>query len=54
MALRAIGKRNDSLNSAAVATARRLAGSKDAASKWVGTDALRELTSAAVKKRLKT
>jgi 3-methyladenine DNA glycosylase AlkD len=54
MALRATGKRNRSLNAAAVATARRLAGSKDATAKWVGTDALRELTSAAVMKRLKT
>src|SRR5688572_9644338 len=34
MALRAIGKRNRALNSAAVA--RRLAASKDAAAKWVG------------------
>jgi 3-methyladenine DNA glycosylase AlkD len=54
MALRATGKRNRSLNAAAVATARRLAGSKDAAAKWIGTDALRELTSPAVMKRLKT
>ena len=54
MALRATGKRNRSLNAAAVATARRLAGSKDATAKWVGTDALRELTSPAVMKRLKT
>jgi len=53
MALRAIGKRNRPLNSAAVAVARRLAGSKDAAARWVGKDALRELTSAAVRKRLR-
>jgi len=54
MALRATGKRNRSLNAAAVATARRLAGSKDATAKWIGTDALCELTSPAVMKRLKT
>ena len=54
MALRAIGKRNRALNAAAVAVARRLADSKDATAKWVGKDALRELTSPAVTKRLKT
>ena len=54
MALRATGKRNRALNAAAVATARRLTGSKDATAKWVGTDALRELTSPAVMKRFKT
>lgn len=44
MALRAIGKRNRDLNSAAVAAARRLADSPDATARWVGKDALRELT----------
>jgi 3-methyladenine DNA glycosylase AlkD len=53
MALRAIGKRNRALNSAAVTVARRLASSKDAAARWVGKDALRELTSPAVTRRLK-
>ena len=53
MALRAIGKRNRALNSAAVTVARRLASSKDPTAKWVGTDALRELTSPAVTRRLK-
>jgi 3-methyladenine DNA glycosylase AlkD len=52
MALRAIGKRNRALNSAAVAVARRLAGSADATARWVGKDALRELTSPAVTARL--
>jgi 3-methyladenine DNA glycosylase AlkD len=52
MALRAIGKRNRALNTAAVAVARRLAGSDDAAARWVGSDALRELTGASVAKRL--
>jgi 3-methyladenine DNA glycosylase AlkD len=53
MALRAIGKRNRALNSAAVVVARRLAESKDATARWVGKDALRELTSSALKTRLK-
>jgi 3-methyladenine DNA glycosylase AlkD len=53
MALRAIGKRNRALNMAAVAVARRLADSQDATAKWVGNDALRELTSPRVLKRLK-
>ena len=51
MALRAIGKRNAALNAAAVATAMRLADSEDAAARWVGKDALRELTRAATKRR---
>ena len=53
MALRAIGKRNRALNSAAGVVARRLAQSKDATARWVGKDALRELTSPAVTTRLK-
>ena len=52
MALRAIGKRNRALNAAAVSTARRLAGSPNAAARWVGKDALRELTSPSVIRRL--
>jgi 3-methyladenine DNA glycosylase AlkD len=52
MALRAIGKRNRALNAAAVMVARRLAKSKHAATRWVGKDALRDLTSPAVKRRL--
>jgi 3-methyladenine DNA glycosylase AlkD len=52
MALRAIGKRNAVLNSAAVAIARRLAESSAPAARWVGKDALRELTSPAVANRL--
>ena len=53
MALRAIGKRNRALNSAAVVVARRLAESNDATARWVGRDALRELTSPALTTRLK-
>ena len=52
MALRAIGKRNRALNAAAVAVARRLADSPEAAPRWVGKDALRELTGPAVTGRL--
>jgi 3-methyladenine DNA glycosylase AlkD len=52
MALRATGKRNGALNEAAVATARRLAASEDATARWTGGDALRELTSRSVKKRV--
>jgi 3-methyladenine DNA glycosylase AlkD len=53
MALRAVGKRNRALNTAAVAVAGRLADSEDETARWVGRDALRELTSPALKKRLK-
>jgi 3-methyladenine DNA glycosylase AlkD len=52
-ALRTIGKRNPALHAAAVAASRRLADSANAAARWVGKDALRELTtSAAVLRRL--
>lgn len=53
MALRAIGKRNRRLNAAAAGLARRLAKSSDATERWIGSDALRELTSANVLARLK-
>jgi 3-methyladenine DNA glycosylase AlkD len=43
-ALRQIGKRNLVLNAAAVVVARRLVAAPDASSRWVGKDALRELT----------
>jgi 3-methyladenine DNA glycosylase AlkD len=52
MALRAIGKRNAALNEAAIAVARRLAQSSAAAPRWVGKDALRELSSVSVVRRL--
>ena len=51
-ALRSIGKRNAALNREAVAVSRRLAASADPAARWVGKDALRELTGAAVTRRL--
>lgn len=51
-ALRSIGKRSPALNVAAVAVARRLATSSQAVPRWVGKDALRELTSPSVARRL--
>jgi 3-methyladenine DNA glycosylase AlkD len=51
-ALRSIGKRSRMLNKEAIAIARRLATSGDPAARWVGKDALRELTSPAVQRRL--
>jgi 3-methyladenine DNA glycosylase AlkD len=52
MALRATGKRNPALNAVAVTVARRLADAPEPAARWVGRDALRELTSPAVSRRL--
>lgn len=51
-ALRCIGKRNLALHAAAVGVAERLAATPNPAARWVGKDALRELTSPAVKSRL--
>jgi 3-methyladenine DNA glycosylase AlkD len=45
-ALRAIGKRSAALNAASRKLAKRLAGSPNAAARWVGKDALRDLQSA--------
>jgi 3-methyladenine DNA glycosylase AlkD len=52
MALRAIGKRRLTLHSAAVEVATRLAASSQASARWVGKDALRELGSPSVVRRL--
>jgi 3-methyladenine DNA glycosylase AlkD len=52
-ALRGIGRRSLKLNKASIALAKKLAASEDAAPRWIGKDALRELSSAAVQKRLK-
>lgn len=51
-ALRMIGRRNAALNAAAVAVARRLSTFPEPAARWVGKDAFKELTSAAVTRRL--
>ena len=48
-ALRAIGRRNRELHAAALEVAERLALSKDAAPRWVGKDAHRELSSPKVR-----
>ena len=52
-ALRGVGRRSIALNRKSIALAKKLAASEDAAPRWIGKDALRELSSAAVQKRLK-
>ncbi|HUI30431.1 MAG TPA: DNA alkylation repair protein [Candidatus Acidoferrales bacterium] len=51
-ALRGIGKRNKILNKAAVKTAKEIQRMDSKTAKWIASDALRELTSTAVLKRL--
>ena len=51
-ALRRIGRRNLALNDAALGVARRLAASDDPARRWVGKDALRELSSPRIRAQL--
>lgn len=51
-ALRQIGKRNANLNAAAVVVASRLRDSGSRAARWVASEALRELTSDAVLRRV--
>jgi 3-methyladenine DNA glycosylase AlkD len=51
-ALRSVGKRSVALNSAAIAVGERLAARPEATPRWVGKDALRELRSAPVQRRL--
>jgi len=51
-ALRQIGKRNITLNAAAIKTCADIRYSDSKSAKWIAADALRELTSASVKKRL--
>jgi len=52
-ALRRIGRRSPALHAAALAAAKRLAESKEAACRFVGRDALRELSSTKVSSALK-
>lgn len=52
-ALRHIGKRNLRLNRAAIQTAREILEIDAKSAKWIATDALRELTSDKVQKRVK-
>jgi 3-methyladenine DNA glycosylase AlkD len=51
-ALRSIGRRNRALHTAALALARRLAGSENGAPRWVGRDAARELAGPVVRSQL--
>jgi 3-methyladenine DNA glycosylase AlkD len=52
-ALRQIGKRNLSLNGVAIKTTKEIQKIDSKAAKWIASDALRELTSEAVKKKLR-
>jgi 3-methyladenine DNA glycosylase AlkD len=52
-ALRQIGKRNLKLNASAIKTAKEIRKLDSSSAKWIAADALRELKSAAVQKRLK-
>jgi 3-methyladenine DNA glycosylase AlkD len=52
-ALRQIGKRNQRLNRAAIVTATKLCKSASATARWVAADALRELQSTVVQRRLR-
>jgi 3-methyladenine DNA glycosylase AlkD len=51
-ALRSVGERNVALHRAALATAGRLADSSDAAARWVGKDAVRQLQRPTVLRRV--
>ena len=52
MALRAVGKRRPTLHAAAVKVATRLAASPQGSARWIGKDALRELGSSSVTRRI--
>lgn len=52
-ALRHIGKRNRALNKAAIATAREIRQLDSRSARWIASDAIRELESEAVQRRLK-
>ncbi len=52
-ALRQIGKRNRKLNRAAIRTAREIQKLGTPSARWIAADALRELTGAAVQRRLR-
>jgi len=52
-ALRQIGKRNLSLNKKAIKTAKKIKTIKSKAARWIATDAIRELESESVQKRLR-
>lgn len=50
--IREIGQRNAELNAAAITTSQRLQASDSRAARWVGSDALRELTSEKIAQRV--
>jgi 3-methyladenine DNA glycosylase AlkD len=52
-ALRQIGKRNTALNGAAIETAKEIQKADSKSARWIASDALRELTSEVVQKRLR-
>jgi len=52
-ALRNIGKRNARLNREAIRAAERIRLQESSSARWIAADALRELKSAAVQKRLR-
>jgi 3-methyladenine DNA glycosylase AlkD len=52
-ALRRIGTRNAALHRESVALARRLANSTDASARWIGQDAVRDLTRPLVTRRFR-
>ncbi|TPN74246.1 DNA alkylation repair protein, partial [Mesorhizobium sp. B1-1-5] len=51
-ALRQIGKRSAALHAPALALAQKLAGSSDKTARWIGRDAVKELTDAKRLERL--
>jgi 3-methyladenine DNA glycosylase AlkD len=52
-ALRQIGKRNKTLNKAAIQTAQQIQDMDSKTAKWIASDTLRELTSQAIQRRLR-
>jgi 3-methyladenine DNA glycosylase AlkD len=52
-ALRQIGKRNQTLNKAAIQTAKEIQKMNSSSAKWIASDAIRELNSRAVQKKLR-
>jgi len=52
-ALRQIGKRNEKLNKRAIDTAKKISKMNSKTAKWIAGDALRELTSKSVQRKLK-
>jgi 3-methyladenine DNA glycosylase AlkD len=51
-ALRQIGKRNSALNKIAIQTAKEIQKIDSKSARWIASDAIRELTSGAVQKKL--